>query len=30
MYIVEFEVITAVVMKAAIFWDTVPCSEYVN
>jgi hypothetical protein len=27
---VAFEVITAVVMKVAIFWDIAPCSPYMN
>jgi hypothetical protein len=29
-YIVGFEVLTAVVMNVAIFWDIVPCSPYVK
>jgi hypothetical protein len=28
--IVGFEVLAAVVMKIAIFWDTVPCISYMN
>jgi hypothetical protein len=27
---VGFQVLTAVVMIVAIFWDTAPCSPYVN
>jgi hypothetical protein len=28
--LVGFEVLTAVVMNVAIFWDIAPCSPYVN
>jgi hypothetical protein len=28
--VVGFEVLTAVVMKIAIIWDTGPCSMYIN
>jgi hypothetical protein len=28
--VVGFEIFTAVVMKIAIFWDTAPCSPYMN
>jgi hypothetical protein len=27
---IRFEVLTAVVMNVEIFWDTAPCSPYVN
>jgi hypothetical protein len=27
---VGFEVLTAVVLKIAIFWDRAPCSPYMN
>jgi hypothetical protein len=27
---VRFEVLTALVMNVAIFWDIAPCSPYVN
>jgi hypothetical protein len=30
MLFVKFEVLTVVVMKVAIFWDTMPCSPYMN
>jgi hypothetical protein len=30
LHFVGYEVLTAVIMKLTIFWDTAPCSQYVS